>query len=228
MKCLRWNRSPRRRMERSRWISCRERRSTAGETSNMRTIIITTMFMASATVLGAQDPQRSFRPPRDTDRAQLEQEFRQRNEQMIRERLKLTDEQVKQMRAMDARFRPRRAELAKEWRETNEAMRKEVDRGDAADQKRVTQLLQQTAVLRKRSMDLMDEEVRDLGTFLTPVQTAQYVSLQAQLRANVQRKADRDRGGPPGGAGRDEGRDSGRVGKERRGAPPAQVPQNPW
>jgi hypothetical protein len=154
----------------------------------MRTFAILSLSLLSlGTPLGAQD---RSPPPREPKRIELEQRFRERNEEMLRERLKLNDDQMKQLRALDARFAPRRADLFKEFRSTQEELQKELERADAADQKRVAQLMQQNSAIRKRLITLLEEEQKALGTFLSPVQTAQYISLQRQLREQVRQKLD--------------------------------------
>lgn len=145
-------------------------------------------ILASALALSAQEPPRP-RPFMDpAQRAKLEMRWRQETEQLLRDKLKLTDDQVKKLRALDARMQPLRNKVRDELHAVYAETEKEVARGDAANQKRVGELMQQSTMLRKRYMDVIDEEQRELLTFLTPVQASQYISIQKQLREKIRQK----------------------------------------
>jgi hypothetical protein len=58
--------------------------------------------------------------------------------------------------------------------------------GDAANQKRVSDLLDATLRLQKQRIALVESEQKDLAGFLTPVQRARYIFLQAQFRKRAQ------------------------------------------
>jgi len=156
---------------------------------DLRTLSVAILLASAPALSMAQDPSRRPLPPNDSGRrVVLEQRFRQKNEQFMRDKLKLNDDQMKQLRALDARMGPRRGALMREMQTTQMQLQQEISRGDAADQNRVSQLMNQSMEQRKRLMELADEEHRALGKFLTPVQTAQYISYQTQLRGQVQRK----------------------------------------
>ena len=61
-------------------------------------------------------------------------------------------------------------------------------KGDAADQSKVSQLMAQAHDLQGKRFDLQQDEQRQLSTFMTPVQVAQYVGFQAQIRQYIQQQ----------------------------------------
>jgi len=69
--------------------------------------------------------------------------------------------------------------------EFTRALRAELLTGDAANQQKVGTLLDQMLRLQRRRIDLQENEQRELGKFLTPVQRAKYFGLQAQLRKRM-------------------------------------------
>jgi len=119
-------------------------------------------------------------------RALLEQEYRERAESVVRERLALTDEQVVKLRGVNSRLDVRRRDLLKEERATRQALRAEVAKGGSANQKQVTELMNKAQELQQRRMALQDEERKELSGFLTPVQQAKYFGMQARLRKRAQ------------------------------------------
>lgn len=162
----------------------------------LNTSVVLAALLASAVTLSAQEPplSRPLRPsPGVNERAQLEKRMRKETEQALRDRLKLSEDQVKKLRAHETRFQPRRSEIVDELRSISEETEKEIARGDAADQKRVADFMQRTISLRKRLMELGEEQQRELLTFLTPVQTSQYTSFQKQLRDKVRQKMEDNR-----------------------------------
>ncbi len=119
-------------------------------------------------------------------RAVLEKEFRARGEQLVRERLNLSPDQLSRLRDVNSRLDGQRHALVEQERTTRVALRQELARGSAADQSRVAELMAQSSDLQQQRFQLQQEEQKELSTFLTPVQLAQYFGLQAQLRQKMQ------------------------------------------
>ena len=133
-------------------------------------------------------------PPRG--RAQLEQRFRERFGQVLKERLSLTDAQLAQMSEVNTRLESKRRELFVEERAVRKEMR-DVLKGaeDQATQDRVAQLMDRALRVQRARLDLMENEQRELSTFLTPVQRAKFMGMQEQLRRradDMRRRAEGD------------------------------------
>lgn len=123
-------------------------------------------------------------------RAVLEQEFRARGEQLVRERLNLSPDQLQKLRDVNGRLDERRHTLVDQERSARIALRQEIARGNAADQSRVAQLMSEARDLQQQRIKLQEDEQRELSAFLTPVQQAQYFGLQAQLRQKLREMRD--------------------------------------
>lgn len=115
-------------------------------------------------------------------RAQLERQFRERGEQIVRRQLNLSDDQMSRLRAVNGRYDGQRSALLLQERDARVALRNELARGSGADQGRVAQLMSQVRTLQQQRFALQEQEQKDLSGFLTPVQQAQYYGLVAQLR----------------------------------------------
>jgi len=122
-------------------------------------------------------------PPR---RAALEQQYRARGEQVIREKLQLSDDQMTKLRSVNQRYDGRRRDLLQREGGLRGQLRAEVAKGKGANQTRVAQLMSQADQLQRERFELNQTELKEMGGFLTPVQQARYQGLQAQLRKRVQ------------------------------------------
>lgn len=128
-------------------------------------------------------------------RALLEQQFRQRGEEIVRRQLNLSDDQMRKLRDVNGRFDGQRRGLMLQEREARVALRTEIARGSAADQSRVAQLMAQVRDLQAQRFALQQQELQQLSGFMTPVQQAQYEGLVARLRERARKlRAARDSG----------------------------------
>jgi len=134
-------------------------------------------------------------PPPTERRAELERQFRQRTAEIVRRQLKLDDNQMAQLQTTNQEFDRQRMALVADERQTRQALRAELLAGDAANQQKVGTLLDQMLKLQRRRIDLQENEQRELGKFLTPVQRAKYFGLQAQLRKKMTELRNQQGGG---------------------------------
>jgi Spy/CpxP family protein refolding chaperone len=133
------------------------------------------------------------------NRVALERQFRQRTGEITKQRLGLTDTQMQQLERVNSRFAPQLSALATQERETRRQLRQDMMAGDQANQQRVSALLDASLSLQKRRIALIEAEQKELAAFLTPVQRAQYIALQAQFRNRAEQLARPGAGGPRGG-----------------------------
>jgi Spy/CpxP family protein refolding chaperone len=131
-------------------------------------------------------------------RQALEQQFRQRSEQIVRQRLNLNDDQVNRLRSVNANIGGQRNALLQQERAVRMDLRDEMSKGTAADQSKVSQLMAQAHDLQSKRFALQQDEQQQLSSFMTPVQVAQYVGLQAQIRQRI-REMQRGQNGEPQG-----------------------------
>lgn len=139
----------------------------------------------------------------DSGRSELQARVRQRLAVVVRQRLNLNDEQMRELMAVNANYEPRRRALLIQERDSRIVVRGELQRGDLADQQRVETALAELFRVQHARLDLVEQEQRDLARFLKPSQRAGYFALQEQLRRRLEqmRQRRRDRGLRPGAEG---------------------------
>jgi hypothetical protein len=128
-----------------------------------------------APAAGAQDT-----PPGRMDdqmRAEVEQRFAER----VRAELQLTDEQATRVRATAKDYGARRKELRDRERAVRGALADQLRPGIAAIDDSVARLTDDLVDLRVNYMESYRRELKDLSTFLTPVQRARLIILREQL-----------------------------------------------
>jgi protein CpxP len=131
------------------------------------------------------DPQ-AVAPPPAGNRAALEQQFRERTARLAQQRLGLTDAQLRKLEQTNARFAPQLRQLVAQERDIRRQLRQEMLAGNSANQQHVSELLDASIRLQKQRIAIVESEQRDLAGFLTPVQRARYIALQAQFRKRAE------------------------------------------
>jgi hypothetical protein len=150
-------------------------------------ITLRLLIAGSALALGAATPLAAQRaqPGSDTSSAALQARVRQRLATVVKQRLGLTDEQVRQLAAVNSSYEGRRRDLVVRERDARVVIRREVKRGQSADQKAVDAALSDLFRIQRTRIDLAEQEQRDLAKFMQPSQRAGYLALQEQLRRRV-------------------------------------------
>jgi Spy/CpxP family protein refolding chaperone len=111
----------------------------------------------------------------------------------VQRRLGLTGEQSVRLRETTRRFAAQRQQIMQRERETRRALRLATAPGDSsADQKVIGRQLDSLVALQQRRVALLAEEQREMATFLTPYQRAQFLAMQERaLRAAQQLRQQR-------------------------------------
>ena len=123
-------------------------------------------------------------PP--ANRAALEQQFRERTARLTKQRLGLTDAQLDRLEKTNARFAPQLRQLVMQEREIRRQLRQEMTAGNSANQQHVSDLLDGALRVQKQRIAIVESEQKELAGFLTPVQRARYIALQAQFRKRAE------------------------------------------
>jgi len=158
---------------------------------------------------GAQRPPR----PQDDDRnqpprARLEQQIRQRLGQRMREALGLNDAQMTKLTELNRRYEEKHRVLQDQERDVRMSLREEVLRADSTRGTQMSALLDRYVKNERQRVDLVEQEQKDLGAFLTPLQRAKYFGLQETIRSQIQNLRQQGRGqgrGPGRGPGPTQG-----------------------
>lgn len=125
-------------------------------------------------------------PQPTRNRAALEQQFRERTARLAQQRLGLTDAQLRRLEQTNARFAPQLRQLVAQERDIRRQLRQEMLAGSSANQQHVSELLDASIRLQKQRIAIVESEQKDLAGFLTPVQRARYIALQAQFRKRAE------------------------------------------
>ena len=120
------------------------------------------------------------------NRTALEQQFRERTAKLVQQRLDLNDAQLGKLEQSNARYAPQLRQLAAQERDVRSQLRDEMMAGNSANQQHVSDLLDAALRIQRQRLGIVETEQRELATFLTPVQRARYIALQAQFGKRAQ------------------------------------------
>jgi hypothetical protein len=161
------------------------------------------MLLALATLvspmtLSAQDP-----GPDPARAQQLRRELEQRFAARLKEELALTDEQDGRVRAVMATYADRRRVLEGQERTLRQALTQQLRPGVAANADSVGHLVDAISAGRTSYAQLVQAEMKELATVLTPIQRGQLFLLRDRLlqRAMDLRQQRVQGGRPPGPPG---------------------------
>ena len=147
------------------------------------------MIGARLLLLGAllalpQDAMAQNTPP-PPQRARLEGEIRRGFARAVRERVGLSDEQMRRLAPLTQQHERQRRALQQEERRTRVALQAEL-RSERPDTATVARLLDALLAVQRRRLQTIEAEHRDLASVMTPVQRARYLALQEQVRRRVE------------------------------------------
>jgi parvulin-like peptidyl-prolyl isomerase len=95
-----------------------------------------------------------------------------RIDEVLRQRLQLTDDQFGKLRALNARLDAERKSVRQEEAQTRKALRNE--------------LLDQLPVVERKRIALQEREQKEMAGFMQPAQRARYFALQDEIRRGLQ------------------------------------------
>src|SRR4051812_15717246 len=113
------------------------------------------------------------------NRQALQQRIRQAFAGVVRRQLNLNAAQMQTLQRTDQKYEQERRAVVREEREARFNLRAAMqDSTGHPDQDKVAQYLDQLVRGQRRRVDLLESEQKDLATFLTPLQRAQYFALK--------------------------------------------------
>jgi len=120
-------------------------------------------------------------------RQALAKQIRQRWQEIVHDRLGLTDTQMRQLQETTRHFNAQRQTLNQEERAIRAEMRDQVTGVTPADDKHLAAMIDTVLDLQRQRLELTRNEQRELSLFLTPLQRVKYLALQEQLRQQMER-----------------------------------------
>jgi Spy/CpxP family protein refolding chaperone len=169
-----------------------------------RLSVIGTRLLLAASVaaapVSAQEQSVPDRPP--PQRARLEGEIRRTFARAVRERVGLSEDQMRRLAPLTEKHERQRRTLQQEERRARMALQTQL-RSEAPDTAVVATLLGNLLDVQRQRFQLIEAEHRELATVMTPVQRARYLGLQEQVRRRMEQMRQGPPPGAPGGAGSD-------------------------
>ena len=121
----------------------------------------------------------------DSAQRPLVQALQRRVLEVVQQTLGATDGQMRQLVEVNRKYEGERRTLNQRDRGARQTIRAEVLRDSLADQGTVARMLDELVDVQKQRLDVFAREQRDFARFLSPVQRAQYATLQEGLRKKV-------------------------------------------
>jgi inactivated superfamily I helicase len=125
---------------------------------------------------GAVSPQRQA----------LEKMVRQRWQQVVRDRLQLTEPQAARLAETNRHFSKERTQLNQAERAIRGEMRGQLTGAAPADDHRLAMLLDSLLDIQRQRLEIVRSEQHELALFMTPLQRVRYLALQEQLRKRME------------------------------------------
>ncbi len=120
-------------------------------------------------------------------RTRIQERFTQR----VAESLELQQDQLTRLRATNARFGARRAELERNLVQLRQSLRSELKPGVAANDDSVSRVVDRLLQAQLERARIEQDEMKELSSFLSPVQRAKYLIMQQRMRQLIEEAADK-------------------------------------
>jgi periplasmic protein CpxP/Spy len=126
-------------------------------------------------------------------RQQVQLAFRNR----VRQELNLDQPKMRRLNQTEQGFNKQRNELLQTERQTRLALLAAMQDSAGPDQPKIDQYINQLTQVQRKRAELVEAEQKELSSFLTPLQRAQYLSLKERLNRRLQELNQAGRGAPP-------------------------------
>lgn len=144
----------------------------------MRKLMWVLALLWAPVLAGQQD---STPPPDSAERERLQQQIEDRFAQVVQQQLQLNNDQVTKLRGTEERFRTRRREITRRQLTLRFALSGQMCPGCAANPDSVRRLMDGIDANRGELFRMQQEQDREMASYLTPVQRAQYQMLRERL-----------------------------------------------
>jgi periplasmic protein CpxP/Spy len=135
------------------------------------------------------------------ERQALQRRVREAFSGVVRRTLKLDAAQMQTLLRVDQKFQQQRRALQRDEREARLGLRAAMQDSTARDQEKIARYLDGLIQGQRRRADLLDAEQKELATFLTPLQRAQYFALRERMDRRLQEMEERRGQAPESGRG---------------------------
>jgi len=119
------------------------------------------------------------------NRPALERQVRQAVARVVRQRLNLNDQQMQSLTRVDNKFDVQRRNLLRDERATRQNLKAAMADSVSPDQNKIAQYVDELTQEPHRRADLQAAEQKELSSFLTPMQRAQYLVIKERVTARM-------------------------------------------
>jgi hypothetical protein len=154
----------------------------------VKAFLVLGLAVILAPVLAAQQRGGSDSLQQRTDTGQAEELrmlIEQRFTARVQQELKLTNDQTAKLKDAQQRFGPRRRALMQQQMQRRRALEQQMQPGVAANQDSVRKLMQGMDAGRLEMVRIQQDENKELGGFLTPVQQWRYNQMRERFMQRV-------------------------------------------
>jgi Spy/CpxP family protein refolding chaperone len=153
---------------------------------------------AAARKEARKDARAEGRGDRGARQQRLAGEVREAFHRVVKQRLNLKDDQARRLKEVDDRYENQRNEVARDEREARQALRAALAApAGSTDQAKVDENMGRVMKAQRRRSEILEAEQKELGTFLTPVQRAQFFAMRDNLARRIQQVRSGRGGVPP-------------------------------
>jgi len=150
------------------------------------------LALAVSLIAGGAEAQRQGRPMgrplnrQDQDREALEGQVRREFARLVRERVGLSDDQVLKLGPLTRKYEQQRRTVQSAEREARIKLQAIVVVGAEADSVKINGYVAELMDVRRRRLQIDEEEQKELLTIMTPLQRARYLGIQEQIRRRLE------------------------------------------
>ena len=144
------------------------------------------------------NPGRAAGRAEDQANLPVRQKVRQAFLARVRQELNLDQPKMRRLNQTEQSFNRQRNELNQSERQTRQSLAAAMQ-DSTPDQGKIDGYINQLIQVQRKRADLLEAEQKELSSFLTPMQRAQYLSLNQQMQARMRAVTQAGRGpaGPP-------------------------------
>ena len=146
-------------------------------------------------------PAESQRPGGPPPRGELEAELRRGFARAVRQRVGLSEDQMRRLVPITQKYATERARIQLDEREARMELGRILRDSVPADSTKIDGLMARMLDTQKRQVQLLEQEQKELATIMSPLQRARFLALREQMRRQMEerrRGRGEGQGAPPG------------------------------
>lgn len=152
--------------------------------------------LAFALVLTGTTTAVAQRPGNPPPRRELEAELRRGFARAVRQRVGLSEDQMRRLAPITQKYATERANIQLDERQARVELGRILRDSVPADSAKIEGLMARILDAQKRHVQMLEQEQKELATIMSPLQRARFFGLREQMRRRIEERR-RGGGGPP-------------------------------